>query len=102
MVPWKAGRGERSNRYYFRAPRCGFFNLDCRSLGFFRLGLLIMKVPLPWASAEYSFSSTIKVHCRMKRLISLLTAWLLVTPAPAQELFTNIGHINTCLSVILW
>lgn len=87
-------------RYYFRAPRCGFFNLDCRSLGFFRLGLLIMKVPLPWASAEYSFSSTIKVHCRMKRLSSLLMAWLLVLPAPAQDLFANIDHIKEGLSAI--
>src|SRR5580700_3354353 len=86
--------------YYLRAPRRGFFNLDCRSLGFFRLGLLIIKVPLPWASAEYSFSSTIKVHCRMKRLILVLSAWVLVTPAPAQELFTNIGHIKEGLSAI--
>jgi hypothetical protein len=36
----------------------------------------------------------------MKRLISLLAAWLLVTPAPAQELFTNIGHIKEGLSDI--
>jgi hypothetical protein len=87
-------------RYYFRAPRCGFFNLDCRSLGFFRLGLLMMKVPLPWASAEYSFSSTIKVHCRMKRFFSFLAAWILVWPAPAQELFTNIARIKEGLSAI--
>lgn len=86
-----------------------------------RLGLLIMKVPLPWASAEYVFSSTIKVHCRMKRfhsilallpvlllsllllsvlLLSILAAGFLVSPAPAQELFTNIGHIKEGLSAI--
>ncbi len=87
-------------RNYFRAPRCGFFNLDCLSLGRLRLGLLIMKVPLPWASAEYNFSSTIKVHCRMKRLFSILLALVLVGPAPAQELFTDIGHIQEGLSAI--
>lgn len=38
-------------RGYFRLPRCGFFNCDWRALLFFRLGLLIMKVPLPWYSA---------------------------------------------------
>ncbi len=83
-----------------RAPRCGFFNLDCLSLGRLRLGLLIMKVPLPWASDEYNFSSTIKVHCRMKRLFCLLMAWALAWPAPAQELFTNIGPIKEGLSAI--
>ena len=36
----------------------------------------------------------------MKRLFSLLAAWVLVTPAPAQELFTNIGHIKEGLSAI--
>jgi hypothetical protein len=36
----------------------------------------------------------------MKRLISVLTAWLLVAPAPAQELFTNIGHIKDGLAAI--
>jgi hypothetical protein len=41
----------------------------------------------------------------MKRLISLLllvpiVAWVLVTPAPAQELFANIGHIKQGLSEI--
>ncbi len=44
----------------------------------------------------------------MKRLISLLaatllpitTVWVLVTPAPAQELFANIGHIKEGLSEI--
>jgi hypothetical protein len=88
--------------YYLRAPRRGFFTLDCRSLPDFRLGLLIMKVPLPWASAEYSFSSTIKVHCRMKRLYALLAAWLLVSLslARAEDLFANIGHIKEGLSAI--
>src|SRR5580692_10831423 len=91
-----------ATRYYFRAPRRGFFTLDCRSLPDFRLGLLIMKVPLPWASAEYSFSSTIKVHCRMKRLYALLAAWLLVSLplARAEDLFGNIGHIKEGLSAI--
>jgi hypothetical protein len=65
-----------------------------------RLGLLIMKVPLPWASAEYNFSSTMKIHCRMKPFLVLLSAWMLVAPAPAQELFTNIGHIKDGLSEI--
>ena len=70
-----------------------------------RLGLLMMKVPLPWASAEYSFSSTIKVHCRMKRLLlitlaKLVAAGVLVTPAPAQELFSDIGRIKEGLSAI--
>jgi len=41
-----------------------------------------------------------KIHCRMKRLIYLLSAWALVSPAPAQELFTNIGHIKEGLSAI--
>jgi hypothetical protein len=36
----------------------------------------------------------------MKRLILVLSAWVLVTPAPAQELFTNIGHIKEGLSAI--
>jgi hypothetical protein len=36
----------------------------------------------------------------MKRLILVLTAWVLITPAPAQELFTNIGHIKDGLSAI--
>jgi hypothetical protein len=34
-------------RLYFRAPRRGFFRRDCRSLADFRLGLLMMNVPLP-------------------------------------------------------
>jgi hypothetical protein len=32
---------------YFRAPRCRFFSLVCRSLRALRLGLLMAKVPLP-------------------------------------------------------
>jgi hypothetical protein len=36
----------------------------------------------------------------MKRLISLLTAWVLVSPAPAQQLFTDIGRIKEGLSEI--
>jgi hypothetical protein len=36
----------------------------------------------------------------MKRFISLLTLWVLVTPAPAQDLFSNIGHIEEGLSAI--
>ncbi len=36
----------------------------------------------------------------MKRLFSLLTACVLVAPAPAQDLFTNIGHIKQGLSAI--
>ena len=37
---------------YLREPRCGFFNCDCRTLLFFRLGLLKTKVPLPRYSAR--------------------------------------------------
>jgi hypothetical protein len=36
----------------------------------------------------------------MKRLLSLLLAWVLVPLAPAQELFTNIGRIKEGLSAI--
>jgi hypothetical protein len=36
----------------------------------------------------------------MKRLLSILTAWVLVWPAPAQELFASIGHIKEGLSAI--
>jgi hypothetical protein len=36
----------------------------------------------------------------MKRLFCLLMAWALACPAPAQELFTNIGHIKEGLSAI--
>jgi hypothetical protein len=68
----------------------------------------MMNVPLPWASAEYNFSSTIKVHCRMKSLFSLtlrrllvtVVGWVLVLPAPAQDLFADIGHIEEGLSAI--
>jgi hypothetical protein len=42
---------------YLREPRWGFFNCDCRTLIFLRLGLLITKVPLPRYSALYSLSS---------------------------------------------
>ena len=34
-------------RNYLRAPRCGFFTRDWRSLAFLRLGLRMMNVPLP-------------------------------------------------------
>ena len=34
-------------RAYFRAPRWGFFSFDCRIFRDLRLGLLMMKVPLP-------------------------------------------------------
>ena len=36
----------------------------------------------------------------MKPLISFLLAWVLISRAPAQELFTNIGHIKEGLSAI--
>jgi hypothetical protein len=36
----------------------------------------------------------------MKRLFSLLAAYVLVASAPAQDLFTNIGHIKQGLSAI--
>lgn len=89
---------------YLRAPRCGFFTRDWRSLGRLRFGLLIMKVPLPNASAEYNFSSAIKVHCRMKRLLLLLAAWVLALPCPAQappeDIFASIGRIEDGLSAI--
>jgi len=32
---------------YLREPRCGFFNCDWRLFSFFRLGLVMLKVPLP-------------------------------------------------------
>jgi hypothetical protein len=90
---------------YLRAPRCGFFSRDCRSLGRLRLGLLMMNVPLPWGSAEYNFSSTIKVHCRMKRLFLLLAISAALAPAAAaqekaQELFSTIGRIKEGLTAI--
>ena len=85
---------------YFRAPRWGFFNLDCRSLRPLRLGLLIMKVPLPWYSAEYSFSFTMKVHCRMKRLLACLLLTALLLGAAEWPLFSEIGTIENGLSEI--
>lgn len=36
---------------YLREPRSGFLNCDCRTLFFFRLGLLNTNVPLPRYSA---------------------------------------------------
>ena len=64
----------------------------------------MMKVPLPRASDEYCFSSTIKIHCLMKRLFSfiasLIAAGLLIAAASAQELFTQIGAIKEGLSAI--
>ena len=38
-------------RAYLREPRRGFRSCDWRDLIFFRLGLLILKVPLPTYSA---------------------------------------------------
>ena len=43
---WR-GMASSSRGSYFLAIRCGFFNRDCRSLPDFRLGLLMMNVPLP-------------------------------------------------------
>src|SRR5271170_3685335 len=60
----------------------------------------MMKVPLPCASAEYCFSSTIEIHCLMKRLFSFIATWALISAAPAQELFTHIGAIKQGLSAI--
>jgi hypothetical protein len=85
---------------YFRAPRCGFFSLDCRSLRPLRLGLLITKVPLPWYSAEYSFSFTMKVHCRMKRLLACLLLIALLLGAAEWPLFSEVGTIEEGLSEI--
>ena len=90
----------RGSACYFRAPRCGFFNLDCRSLRPFRLGLLITKVPLPWYSAEYSFSFTMKVHCRMKPLLACLLGTALLVAADQPPLFSEIGTIEEGLSEI--
>jgi hypothetical protein len=39
--------GNQRQQYYFRAPRWGLFRRDCLSFADFRLGLLMMKVPLP-------------------------------------------------------
>jgi hypothetical protein len=59
-----------------------------------------MNVPLPRASEENSFSSTMKIHCLMKRLCTFIAAWVLILPAPAQELFTHISAIKQGLSAI--
>jgi hypothetical protein len=42
---------EPSLELYFRAPRRGCFNFDCRRFAAFRFGLLMIKVPLPMYSA---------------------------------------------------
>ena len=42
---------------YFREPTRRPFSRDCRSLAFFRFGLLITNVPLPRFSALYSLST---------------------------------------------
>src|ERR1700730_12444220 len=91
-------RGGRAG--YFRAPRCGFFNRDCRSLRDLRLGLLMTKVPLPWYSAEYSFSFTIKVHSRMKPLLACLLGTALLLADDERPLFSEIGTIEEGLSEI--
>ena len=85
---------------FFLAPRCGFFNLDCRSLRPLRFGLLMTKVPLPWYSAEYSFSFTMKVHCRMKPLLACLLGTALLLGAEESPLFSEIGTIEKGLSEI--
>jgi hypothetical protein len=46
-----ASRTDRRRAGYFLDPRFGFLNCDWRILIFFRLGLLITKVPLPRYSA---------------------------------------------------
>ena len=65
-----------------------------------RLGLLIAKVPLPWYSAEYSFSFTMKVHCRMKRLIGCLLITALLAAPAETSLFSEIGDIEQGLTEI--
>ena len=59
-----------------------------------------MKVPLPWYSAEYSFSFTIKVHCRMKALLAYLLGTALLFAADQRPLFSEIGTIEEGLSEI--
>jgi len=54
--PILAQNGDRGGNY-FRAPRCGFFNLVWRRLALVRFGLLMLKVPLPKYSALYNLSS---------------------------------------------
>ena len=51
--PGLAGGGARRIIYasYLREPRRGFRSSDWRTLVFLRLGLLILKVPLPTYSA---------------------------------------------------
>ena len=50
---------------YFRAPRCGFFRLVWRRLALARLGLLIVKVPLPRYSALYVLSSANRISSKV-------------------------------------
>jgi hypothetical protein len=63
-----------------------------------RFGLLITKVPLPWYSAEYSFSFTMKVHCCMKRLLAFFLAIVALPAAGQSDLFSNIGKMEAGLS----
>ena len=60
----------------------------------------MMKVPLPWYSAEYSFSFTMKVHCRMKRSLACLLLTSLLLRAAEWPLFSEIGTIEAGLSEI--
>jgi hypothetical protein len=83
-----------------RAPRRGFFSLDCRSLPDFRFGLLMMNVPLPRYSAEYCFSSAMKFYCLMKRLLAFLLLATLAPLARPQSLFSEIPSIQDGLSSI--
>jgi hypothetical protein len=59
-----------------------------------------MKVPLPWYSAEYSFSFTMKIHCRMKLLLAGLLGWTLLLGSDDRPLFSEIGTIEAGLSEI--
>lgn len=65
-----------------------------------RFGLLMANVPLPWYSAEYSFSFTMKVHCRMKRLLAFLLAAALLPAADERPLFSDIPIIEQGLAEI--
>lgn len=47
----RVGKTPAPAQTYLRAPLCGLFSLDWRRLCGLRLGLLMMKVPLPWYSA---------------------------------------------------
>ena len=60
----------------------------------------MMNVPLPWYSAEYCFSSTMKVHCRMKRLLLVLLLAALAPLAGSQSLFSEIPAMQDGLSSI--